>query len=312
MIDENGYLFGAVNVIDALVLAVLAAMIGAGLAVANINDGVVVTVPLTVVISGLLVFTVSSDTDDPQTEVEQETWYMTLDLGTQPAYVVDRIGEGDAIVVTEFDEPISVVDVHTPFSTGPSSITLRAEVIGGFREDEYGRPVFHFDGEPLLLGTELTLDLGSCVTNATVSELERDSPSLSVEETTVVAAVAIDNVSPTIAAGLEEGMVETVRDEPVATIDSVEREPATVYREGETGNTNGQEHPQNVDVKLQIVLRTTKTETGLHFRGERLTLGTTIGLDFGPVAVDGKVTRIDSSNRTRSVPETSSRLSSAE
>jgi hypothetical protein len=69
LIDDGGSLFGAVNVVDALVVLLVLAVVVAGAA---------------------FVFM-----DDPAPEPDVGTTYATLDMGTQPAYIVDAINEGD-------------------------------------------------------------------------------------------------------------------------------------------------------------------------------------------------------------------------
>jgi hypothetical protein len=79
-IDDEGRLFGAINVIDALVVLLVLAVALAGITlVAGSNS------------------------------VESETHYATLDLGSQPEYIVEQLDESEAQVFIE-EEPHAAGD----------------------------------------------------------------------------------------------------------------------------------------------------------------------------------------------------------
>ncbi|WP_049924718.1 DUF4330 family protein [Halopiger djelfimassiliensis] len=280
LIDENGNLFGLVNVIDALVVVLGLAVLVAGIAV------------------------VSSVGDDPETGETQaapgeaETRFVTLDLGTQYDYVLDRLEEGDTAAISGTGETVTVTDVYVSPSApdhangSVSRATIRAEVDGLARETA-DRDVFQVAGDPLLLGHELALDLGTYAMTGTITAIDTEEPTLSINETTTDAEIELENVPPAVAAALEENMSETARGETIATITGIERDPASVVLESEGGDIYEREHPRNEDVTLTVELRTVETDTGLEFRGERLEVGTSVALDFGTVTVDGDVTSID-------------------
>jgi hypothetical protein len=69
LIDDEGNLLGVVNVVDALVVLFVLAILLAG---------------------AVLVLTSGEDTGS-----DRATTYATLDLGTQPDYIVSAINEGD-------------------------------------------------------------------------------------------------------------------------------------------------------------------------------------------------------------------------
>ncbi len=94
-------------------------------------------------------------------------------------------------------------------------------------------------------------------------------------------------------------MSETRRGETVATIESIEREPAAVVLETENGDVSLQEHPRNSDVTLALELQTVEIDDRVYFRDDRIGIGSSIDLDFGTVAVDGEVTGIDYSEGVR-------------
>ncbi len=112
LIDEDGNLFGVVNVVDALAIVLLVAVVVAGVAVVSGGEmGVDVvaalagTLLLVVVVAGVAV--VSGDA------TTAETRYATVELGEQPAYVVDRLEAGD-VATLEDGDVATVTDVHVP------------------------------------------------------------------------------------------------------------------------------------------------------------------------------------------------------
>ncbi|WP_247001681.1 DUF4330 family protein [Halosolutus gelatinilyticus] len=270
LIDENGNLLGVVNVIDALAVVLL----------------------LAVIIAGFVV--VMSGGDDPGAEPSGEpaTRYATIDLGKQPDYVADRIEEGDVAVAGGSTGNVTVTDVHiTPTLSGPS-ILIRAEINGELRETG-GRQAFRVGDEPLRLGSDLRLDMDAYATNGTVTDLGTDNSTLPIEETATTVDVELRNVSTAVVDGLEEGLSETVRGETIATIESIESEPAAVVLESDDGQIYEREHPRNEDVTLTVELRTTETEAGVYFRGTPLKVGTMLDLNFETMTVEGEVVRIE-------------------
>lgn len=307
LIDDDGNLFGGINVIDALVIVMLLAVLVAGAA---------------------LVTSIGGESDSTG---EAETRYATFELGQQPDYVVDRLSEGDVATLDDTDGTLTVTDVYvtpapadaaenatttpdednataddtatdgptagtenetttivTPDTTVQPYVTIRAEFNGVPLEDQE-RELFQVGGEPLLLGTQHQLNMGSYATNATVTDLGHDDDTLQIDSSTTDADVELRNVSPPVADALEDGMTETVGGETTATVDSIEREPATVIVESEDGDIYEREHPQNEDVTVAVELETAETDSGVYYRGDRLGIGSDIVLDFERVTVDGTV-----------------------
>jgi len=124
LIDEEGNLLGAVNVVDALVVLFVAAVVVAGAA-----------------------FVLA---DDPAPEPDVETRHATLDLGPQPDYVAAAINEGDTHNAGG-DSRLTVTDVHLTPAGDRQQVTvrvaLRGVVDGGFR----------YDGAPPRLGRSLAI-----------------------------------------------------------------------------------------------------------------------------------------------------------
>ncbi len=96
-----------------------------------------------------------------------------------------------------------------------------------------------------------------------------------------------------MSASVADGQSQTVGGEAVATIQSVESEPATVVLESEDGELHEREHPQNMDVTLIVELRTSETATGVSFQGQQLSLGSSIVLTFDTMTVEGEVRSLE-------------------
>ena len=315
LIDDEGNLFGVVNVIDALAVVLL----------------------LAVVVAGIAIVTSGGDRGGPGEP--EETRYAPIELGQQPDYVINRLEVGDVATVSEtgatltvtdvyvtpspMDEPgnetaelenetvatatevdnetTSAVDAATTETPGATEhhvqpfVTIKVAAEGEPLEDDPEGEAFFVNDEPLLLGHDLELNMGSYVTNGTITDLGEES-ALAIEETSTIAEVELHDVSPAVAAELEEGMEETVRGETHARILELEREPAAVIVESADGEIHEREHPRNEDITLTVELRTQEATNGVRFRGEPLQIGGPIVLDFDTLIVEGEVTDIESSD----------------
>lgn len=103
VIDDDGNLFGIVNVVDALVVLVVLAVVVAGAA---------------------FIFAGS-----PEPEPDTDTTYATLDMGPQPAYIVDAINEGDTYAPDDTSR-ITITDVHLTPRGNNIGVTLRVKLQG--------------------------------------------------------------------------------------------------------------------------------------------------------------------------------------
>ena len=278
LIDDEGNLLGIVNVIDVFVVGLL----------------------LAVVVAGVVIVSSGGDSE-PEEADAAETVYATIELTDQPEYFVERIGEGDTVYAWGWGETyasgnFTVTDIHTTPSTAESSnstadMLLLMEFEGV--PSDHGHDEILVDGEPLPVGAELELWNGAYATDATVLDLTSDDPALPVEETTTTVDIELRDVHPAVAAAFDEGMSETVHGETIATIESIESEPATVVAQSQNGSVHEREHPRNVDVTLTVELQATETENGLHFRGEPLRIGSEMSLDFDIVVADGEVIDVE-------------------
>jgi len=367
ILDDDGNLFGIVNVIDALVVLLVFAVVIAGVALIALPSG------------------------------EPDTRHATVELGPQPDHVLNSLSPGDRTSIN--GQNVTVTDTYgTPTTDEEDGTTLiiRVEIEGQMVETEDGESRFEFGGETLRSGDEITLETNEYVVDGQLSSLERDGSELNVEttpalvESTVSTSKAdeisegdtfsagpytmatiedvqqypvgddthrvqvgvsletiqtgstprfagepvrvgsnievsfdsysmdgeiirrgttslvgefestttelkLENIDPDAAASLSEGMTETVRGETLATVQTVDTQPAEVVLESEDGNIHSREHPKNKDVRLTVELQTLNTSSGIKFHGESVREGDTITLDFGSVEIQGTVTRLQAS-----------------
>jgi len=159
VIDEKGRVFGVVNVIDLVVVLVLVAVAGAGL---------------------LLVVNGGGEMASP----DQERVAVTLEAeGVQP-YVANSLSAdedplNDQVVGIEnvSVRPATIVSVNDSGSVTTAehprlkTVTVEATVV----VDENTNQGLQFEGQPLRVGGQFTLDTGTATIQGTVSEIDRES-----------------------------------------------------------------------------------------------------------------------------------------
>lgn len=154
LIDDNGNLFGAVNIIDALVVLLVVAVVVSGVA--------------------FLVGQQPSQPTDDTPEPESRTVTLQV-VGVQP-YVADALAVGDVesgSVVAIENKSVAATTVVTEDEAGnlherehPQQRTVTMRVTLQTTEDENGSLV----GEtPLEVGRNVTLDFGNVTADATIT-----------------------------------------------------------------------------------------------------------------------------------------------
>lgn len=136
LIDEDGFVFGRVNIVDLLVVLLVLAVAIAGVA-----------------------FVVGGGGD-----TEQDTRTVVLDVGQQPDHVVDSIEEGQA----PSSDVATIDDVATEDANGSVAVTLTVTLLVG--ENHEGLAMY--DGERLHVDRQLQLDLGDVIVDGVVIEME--------------------------------------------------------------------------------------------------------------------------------------------
>jgi len=158
IIDDEGRLFGAVNVIDALVVLLVLAVTVAGVA---------------------LVF---GQSDEPAPEPETDTVYATLDLGTQSSTIATAINEGDSYEVTGSNS-LTISDLYvTPSGDGRPRVLARVALTGQISDQYEG---ISYDGAPPRLGRSLEIAPGEYRVDGRIRAVG-DTETISQDSATVV------------------------------------------------------------------------------------------------------------------------------
>lgn len=184
IIDDDGRLFGAVNVIDALVVLLVAAVIIAGAAF--------ILAP----------------------SAPEDTRYATVDFGEQPSHITSQLEEGDTMEMEASSDNMTIVDTYV----GPNGHTLaRVLVRGESVEIREGVNQFQFAGEPFRAGQSLEFETLDYVVTGDVTHVASGGETLEQSEYDVI---AVASMSGNAADAIEEGVAYTVSGHEVATVES--------------------------------------------------------------------------------------------
>ena len=234
LIDAQGRLFGLVNIVDALVVLLVAAVVIAG---------VVLLLP---------------------SEGEQESRFVTMDLGGQPEFIAGEISPGDSWEPEGTGDELVITDVYRTAAGDETGVVVRAQVNGTVTEpaDPTAEPVFEFLGEPLRTGGTYTLVTTDYEAEGQVTRVDRTGETLSTAQTEFVIETT---VGETTAGEVSVGDEFRLAGETIATIETIQRAPA------------------GDDQRLLLGMRgETITRDGTQlFGGSQLSVGATVGF-VGP------------------------------
>jgi hypothetical protein len=143
VIDEDGQLFGLINVIDALVILFVIAIVGAGIALIGPFGG------------------------------PADTRYATIDLGPQPEYTASQITAGDQWNPQGGSGGLTIREVFvSPRADGDRHVIVRAAVNGSAIDPEAGnQSAIRFAGEPLRFGRTMMIETTQYVAEGTVTDV---------------------------------------------------------------------------------------------------------------------------------------------
>ncbi|WP_018256172.1 DUF4330 domain-containing protein [Halomicrobium katesii] len=158
VLDDEGNLFGFVNVIDALVVLLVLAVAVAGAALVLGDDG-----------------------DQLEPEPDLVTTNVTLDLGTQPDYIAAEMNEGDTYSPGG-DSELTITDIYLSPQDGKAHVTARVELRSQPNDNE--NSVTYADA-PLRFGRALDIATSRYKTSGEIRAIG-DGNSLDRETTTVV------------------------------------------------------------------------------------------------------------------------------
>jgi hypothetical protein len=186
LIDEQGRVFGGVNLVD----------------------GLVVLVVLAVVVAGLAFVSVSGGTDRERTE----TRYATLSLGDQPPYVATLVTAGD-IDNTSGEEVLKVTDVYAVDAEDGQRLYARVEITGPVKD---GR--VEYAGDPLRVGRSLSVTTADYEISGTITRVDPMGPTLPIDGTDVLLRTTL---SAETATAIERGDEYRVGNRTVGRVRSV-------------------------------------------------------------------------------------------
>ncbi|MFC7041702.1 DUF4330 family protein [Halonotius sp. GCM10025705] len=254
LIDEEGNLFGAINIIDALAVLLVVAVLVAGVALV-VSQG-----------------SSPSDLDSDTAEIQ----YATVYFGGQPNYLADRVAVGDNM--TQNGNESVLTDRHlTAVDGSTAALTGRIKLNGT---------------HDIRVGDTFTMDTDAYTIEGTVHRLDATDEQLDLTERSVEMQVVTDN--PDTINAISEGVPLTERNPRLLTVQQLKIQPDEAVVTSEDGNIYRRDHPTRKDIRMIVDIQTIETTSGAAFRGQPLRVGRTIDLDLGTTAVSGSVTEIDS------------------
>lgn len=265
LIDEQGRLFGAVNVIDALVVCFVVVIVVGGIWFVAVSES-----------EG----TDNGDRDGPGPETDVR--YATLDVGTVSPQVAAQIEPGDT-VQTAHHANLTITDIYrapaggTDVGRAPAGedrrVFVRVELVG-LAVDRNGEKRFEYAEEPLRIERELMLETDRYVTTGEIQSVGTSGDAL---DRTTVQTVLDVTLSATDLDSISIGDQYVVGGEPIGTIESVE-----AYKTGDPDVRRaliGVEYvtvDQNADVRPVFGTTTIREGATLPFETEQYEFGGTV------------------------------------
>ncbi|WP_084509928.1 DUF4330 family protein [Haloplanus natans] len=228
LIDERGNLFGLLNVVDALVVVLVFCLVVAGVALAG--EGF-------------------SGDSEPR---DLPTTHVTLDLGTQPDYLLSELEENDTYSPA-VNSKLTITDVHFSPQGEQTRVLLRAELRGPASGE-----TLSYDSTPPRLGRSLSIQTDTYEVTGVI----RDVGSRSTLKTREIPVVLRTESPSSGTANIAPDRPLNVGNRTVGRIDEV-----ILYR---TSDTDG---------RLAFISATLDVyagATGIRFGGTRLQPGTSI------------------------------------
>ncbi|SET50747.1 DUF4330 domain-containing protein [Natrinema hispanicum] len=270
LIDDEGNLFGVVNVIDALAVCLVIAVLVAGVAVVGVlGDGNGAAEPETAGNESN-----ATPTNQSVNASQLATQYATINLGTQPDYVAEAVDKGDQAAVATDEHNLTITDVYvSPTNGGDGHVIVRAKLEGAYPPADEPETAFQFDNRSIRLGSQITIDTADYVLKGTVQQLQDDGTTLNTERTSVQLE---SNVSATTANAIEIGDEYQFDGQTIATVTDVE--------------TTELENTSKVAVDLEADLVTFDRAGTKTFGGRSLSIGTQINLRTESYDFSGELT----------------------
>ncbi|WP_256393047.1 DUF4330 family protein [Natronoarchaeum rubrum] len=216
-----------------------------------------------------------------------------------------QINQTPVVVETELDaataEAIQVGDEHRVknetvatirnVTAYPISENTRRVLVGLELATSESGDASTYAGHEVSLGT--TVAFRTSDYDLTGSITRRGSTVEPGEQTTTTATLKLEDISPEFAESLEAGQTETERNETLATIQTVDVQPADVILKSDDGNIYLRDHPTQKDVTLTVDLATRQTDSTLRFHGRPIQEGDTVTLDLPDRTFDSEITDLE-------------------
>jgi hypothetical protein len=257
VIDDEGRLFGVVNVVDALVGRFLLAIVAAGVALVLGGGGAAPAGPTPT----------PSPTPTATPLGHQATQTVTLDLGTHPRYVASLVEPGNATLA---GANATITDVYRSPRGENVLLVATAHVEGRAAEDG-----FRVGDTYLRYGVGATLVTDQYQINSRVATVG-GSETIPTEEVT---ATVEANVSHGVADSIEVGDTQRLAGESVATVEGVE-----TVEKGEDWAV----------VRVDLTLVTRPVDDQFEYGGHPVRVGTGLGFATSRYQFSGRVVAVES------------------
>ncbi len=109
------------------------------------------------------------------------------------------------------------------------------------------------------------------------------------DQQTTTVTFQVTGVQPYVADAIPEGPIDSDR---IAAVENKSVRPTEVVVTDQNGTLHERQHPRNKTVTLRVSLNTSIASGEPQFDQEPLEVGRRLTLDFGPVTVEGAVTKI--------------------
>jgi hypothetical protein len=201
---------------------------------------------------------------------DQTTTNVTLDLGTQPSYIVSEITEGDTYSPNGNSE-LTITDVQPTPQGDQTRVLLRATLQGPSDGDS-----LTYGNAPPRLGRPLTIATSRYEIDGQIRAVGGDN-SLTQEDTTVVLS---DTMAPAEARDVTAGDEIRLAGRTVATVEDV----AAYATDDSTEQT----------VFVEAELDTYRQRSDRRFGNTRIRRGQTVTLPAEDYTLDGRIEQVDS------------------
>ncbi len=256
-IDDKGRIFGAINIIDALAILLVLAIIVAGIGFIN---------PFST------------------TEQKTATRYATIVLGEQPRYIADLISSGDQNIQTSDTGNLTITDTYISQATNRSiliqniSVVVRAKLIGSLTGGNRTR-LFKYNGETKRVGDTITINTQDYNIQGNIINLASENPRLDTKTTSLVLETT---TSKNLAYRINRYDTYSVGSNSIATINSF-----VFYPTEKQNQTHGLIHLDLETINL----------SGVRYFGDtRLQIGNNIEFSTDTYTISGEIQRIDTSS----------------